>query len=223
MDDQTQSNPTFQMHSKELTPNPREEDGAYSDHTGLNSETHKNLATTEHIKVSERKNATKDAISNNAQESDESNQDSEEKVNEKELLATYHLSQFQWDVKKATLRFYIQKWYELLEDSRSRKALKVLQQLVPTTYRDRIQDSSSLEESLKDLATYCSNEEVPSKLIRNKARKRKSPESSESRKPGANEENTPVKKKPKHPCSVCAEPTHSTLLGCPQLKKYLPG
>ena len=92
VDDQTQSNPTFQKHSKELTPNPIEEDGAYSDHTGLNSETHKNLATTEHIKVSERKNATKDAISNNAQESDESNQDSEEEVNEKEILATHHLS-----------------------------------------------------------------------------------------------------------------------------------
>ena len=60
-----------------------------------------------------------------------------------------------------------------MEDSRSKKALKVLQQLVPTTYRDKIQNSSSLEESLKDLATYCNNEEVPSKIIREKQEKEK--------------------------------------------------
>ena len=61
VDDQTQSNPTFQMHSKELTPNPRKEDGKYLDHTGLNSETHKNLATIGYVKVSERKDTTQDA------------------------------------------------------------------------------------------------------------------------------------------------------------------
>ena len=48
-------------------------------------------------------------------------------------------------------------------------------------------------------------------------------ERSGSRRPVAKEESTPVKKKLKLPCSVCAETTHSTLLGCPQLKKYLPG
>ena len=104
VDDQTQSNPTFQKHSKELTPNPREEDGAYLDHTGLNSESHKNLATIGRVKVSERKNTTKDAMSNNAhkQESGESDQDSEEEVNEKEISATHQLSPFQWDGQKAT-------------------------------------------------------------------------------------------------------------------------
>ena len=110
VNDKTQPNLTFQFkkHSKELTPNPREEDGAYLDHTGLNSESHKNLATTGRIEVSERKNATKDAIRNDAhkQESGESDQ---EEVNEKEILATHQLSQFQWDGQRATLRFYIQK------------------------------------------------------------------------------------------------------------------
>ena len=60
-------------------------------------------------------------------------------------------------------------------------------------------------------------------LTRNEARKRKSSERSGSRRPVANEENTPVKKKLKLPCSVFAETNHSNLLGCPQFKRYLPG
>ena len=62
-----------------------------------------------------------------------------------------------------------------------------------------------------------------SKITRDRARKRKSPERSGSRRPVANEESTPVKKKLKLPCSVCAKTTHSNLLGCPQFKRYLPG
>ena len=136
---------------------------------------------------------------------------------------THQLSQFQWDGERVTLRFYIQKWYDLLEDSKDKKALKVLQQLVPPTYRDIIQSSSSLEECLKYLATYCTNEDMHSKITRDRARKRKSPERNGSRRTVTKEESMPVKKKLKLPCNICAETTHSTLLGCPQFKKYLPG
>ena len=85
VDDKTQPNLTFQFkkHSKELTPIPREEDGAKLDHTILNSKSHSNLATIGRIKVSKRRDTTKDAMSNN------------------------------WN-------------YELLEGSRSKKALKAL-------------------------------------------------------------------------------------------------
>ena len=65
-----------------------------------------------------------------------SDQNSEEERNDKKISTTHQLSQFQWDGERITLRFYIQKWYNLLEGSKSKKALKVLQQLVPPTYRD---------------------------------------------------------------------------------------
>ena len=79
MDDKTQSNLTFQFkkHFKEQTPNPRGEDGTKLDHTMLNSKSHKNLATIGRVEVSERKDTTQDAMSNNAHrlESGESDQD----------------------------------------------------------------------------------------------------------------------------------------------------
>ena len=74
-----------------------------------------------------------------------SDQDSEEKSNDKIISTTHQLSQFQWDGERITLRFYIQNWYDLLEDSKNKKTLKVLQQLVPPTYRDIVQSSSSLK------------------------------------------------------------------------------
>ena len=77
-----------------------------------------------------------------------SDQDSEEKSGDKKISMTHQLSQFQWDREKVTLRFYIQKWYDLLEDSKDKKALKVLQQLVPPTYRDIIPKSSSLKKNV---------------------------------------------------------------------------
>ena len=87
VDEKTLTNLTFQFkkHSKELTPNPRGEDGAKLDHTILNSKPHKNLATIGHVEVSERKDTTQDAMSNNAhrQESGKSDQDSEEEFNKK--------------------------------------------------------------------------------------------------------------------------------------------
>ena len=62
-----------------------------------------------------------------------------------------------------------------------------------------------------------------SKITSGRERKRKSPERSRSRRTVPNEESIPVKKKLRLPCSVCAKTTHSTLLGCPQFKNYLPG
>ena len=111
-----------------------------------------------------------------------SNQDSEEKSDNKKISTTHQLSQFQWNGERITLRFYIQKWYDLLEDSKDKKALKVLQQLVPPTYRDIVQNSSSLKKCLKYLATYCTNEDMHSKITRDRARKRKCPERNGSRK-----------------------------------------
>ena len=99
----------------------------------------------------------------------------------------------------------------------------MLQQLVPPTYRDIVQNSSSLKKCLKYLATYCTNEDMHSKITRDRARKRKNTERYGRRRTVANEESTPVKKKLKLPCKVCAKTTHSTLLGCPQFKRYLPG
>ena len=112
INDKTQSNLTFQFkkHSKELTPNPLRKDGAKLDHAILNSKLHKNLATIGRVEVSERKDTTQDAMSNNAhrQESRKSDQDSEEEFNENEIPATHQLSQLQWDGQRATLRLYIQ-------------------------------------------------------------------------------------------------------------------
>ena len=142
---------------------------------------------------------------------------------EKKSSTTQQTSQLQWDGQRTTLRLYLPKWHDLLKGSKSKKALKVLQHLVPPTYRDRIQSSSSLEECLMDLATYCTKEDAHNQITKNEARKRKSSERSGSRRPVANEENTPVKKKLKLPCSVCAKTNYSNLLGCPKFKRYLPG
>ena len=113
VDDKTQSNLTFQFkkHSRELTPNPRGEDGANLNHTILNPKSHKNLATIGRVKASERTNTNKDAIGNNAhkQEIYKSNQDSDEESNENKRPTTHQLSSFQWDGQRATLKSYIQK------------------------------------------------------------------------------------------------------------------
>ena len=87
----------FKKHSRELTPNPRGEDGAKSNHTILNPKSHKNLATIGRIEVSEREDTNNDAMGNNAhkQESDKSNQDSEEESNENKRPTTHKLSNFQ--------------------------------------------------------------------------------------------------------------------------------
>ena len=44
------------------------------------------------------------------------------------------INQLQWDGQRSTLVNYIPKWYDLLEGSKSKRALKVLQHLVPPTY-----------------------------------------------------------------------------------------
>ena len=75
---------------------------------------------------------------------------------------------------------------------------------------DSIYNCLSLERGPKGLATYC------------KARKRKSSEKAETQRPVTTEGDTPAEKRTKLPCKVCAETTHPTLLGCPQLKKYIP-
>ena len=112
---------------------------------------------------------------------------------------------------------------DLLEGSKSKRALKVLQHLVPPTYRDIIQNSSSLKEGLMELANYCTPEDVNNQATRSDTRKRKSSERNGSRNPVAQAESTPVKKKIKLPCCVCTGTNHSNLLGCPKFKKYLPG
>ena len=73
-----------------------------------------------------------------------------------------------------------------------------------------------------ELANYCTPEGVNNQATRSDPRKRKSSERSGSRNPVAQAESTPVKKKLKLPCSVCAGTNHSNLLGCPKFKKYLP-
>ena len=75
---------------------------------------------------------------------------------------------------------------------------------------DSIYNCLSLERGPKGLTTYC------------KARKRKSSEKAETQRPVTNEGDTPAEKRTKLPCKVCAETTHPTLLGCLQLKKYIP-
>ena len=60
-------------------------------------------------------------------------------------------------------------------------------------------------------------------ITKDNTRKRKSPERNGNRKSVTKGESKLVKKKPKLPCSICTETTHSTLLRCPQFKKYLPG
>ena len=132
------------------------------------------------------------------------------------------INQLQWDGQRSTLVNYIPKWHDLLEGSKSKRALKVLQHLVPPTYRDIIQNSSSLKEGLMELANYCTPEDVNNQATRSDTRKRKSSERNGSRNPVAQAESTPVKKKLKLPCSVCAGINHSNLLGCPKFKKYLP-
>ena len=130
----------------------------------------------------------------------------------------YHL---QWDGQRSTLVKYIPKWHELLESSNDRRALKVLQQLVPPTYRKMFKKSPSFEEILMELAMYCCPpKDMNDQAARNNARKRKSSERNESRNTQA--ESTPVKKKIKLPCYVCTGTNHSNLLGCPKFKKYLP-
>ena len=85
-----------------------------------------------------------------------------------------------------------------------------------------VQNSSSLEESLMELATYCCPpEDMNDQAARNSTRKRKSSERNGSRNTQA--ESKPVKKKIKLPCCVCTGTNHSNLLGCPKFKKYLPG
>ena len=86
-----------------------------------------------------------------------------------------------------------------------------------------IQNSSSLEEGLMELAKYCCPpEDVNDQAARNDTRKRKSSERNGSRNTVAQAESTPVKKKLKLPCCFCAGTNHSNLLGCPKFKKYLP-
>ena len=58
----------------------------------------------------------------NSNQNLKSDQDSEEEHDEKKISTTHQLSQFQWDGQRATLRFYIQKWYDLLEGSKSKKS-----------------------------------------------------------------------------------------------------
>ena len=151
-----------------------------------------------------------------------SNQELKKERVGKKSPTTQQINQLQWDGQRSTLILYIPKWHDLLKGSKSKKALKVLQHLVPPTYRDIIQNSSSLEECLMELATYCTPEDAHNQATRNDTRKRKSSERSGSRRPVAKEESTPVKKKLKLPCSVCAETNNSNLLGCPKFKRYLP-
>ena len=104
------------------------------------------------------------------------------------------INQLQWDGQRSTLVNYIPKWHDLLEGSKSKRALKVLQHLVPPTYRDMIQNSSSLEEGLMELAKYCCPpEDVNNQAARNDTRKRKSSERKGSRNTVAQAESTPVK------------------------------
>ena len=58
-------------------------------------------------------------------------------------------------------------------------------------------------------------------ITKDETRKRKSPE--RNRKSVPKGESILDKKKLKLPCSVCSETFYSNLLGCSQLKKYLPG
>ena len=111
-----------------------------------------------------------------------SNQELKKECDEKKSSTTQQTSQLQWDGQRTTLRLYLPKWHDLLKGSKSKKALKVLQHLVPPTYRDRIQSSLSLEECLKDLATYCTKQETLNKITREKTRKRKSSKRSRSSK-----------------------------------------
>ena len=136
----------------------------------------------------------------------------------KKSPTSQQVDHLQWDGQRSTLVNYIPKWHELLESSKSRRALKVLQQLVPPTYRKMVQNSSSLEESLMELATYCCPpEDMNDQAARNSTRKRKSSERNGSRNTQA--ESTPVKKKIKLPCCVCTGTNHSNLLGCPKIQK----
>ncbi len=93
------------------------------------------------------------------------------------------INQLQWDGQRSTLVNYIPKWHDLLEGSKSKRALKVLQQLVPPTYRDIIQNSSSLKEGLIELANYCTPEDMNNQETRSDTRKRKSSEGNGSRNP----------------------------------------
>ena len=67
------------------------------------------------------------------QEKGNLNQELKKKCVEKKTSTTQQISQLQWDGQRSTLRLYIPKWHDLLKYSKSKKALKVLQQLVPPT------------------------------------------------------------------------------------------
>ena len=86
----------------------------------------------------------------------------------------------------------------------SMRALKVLQHLVPPTYRDIIQNSSSLKDGLMELANYCTPEDVNNQTTRSDTRKRKNLERNGDRTTITQAESTLVKKKLKLPYNVCA-------------------
>ena len=67
-----------------------------------------------------------------------SNQELKKECDKKKASTTQQTSQLQWDGQRTTLRLYLPKWHDLLKGSKSKKALKVLQRLVPPNYRNRI-------------------------------------------------------------------------------------